>query len=649
MNGIDYNKSLSRERELHWKNMRDQQKAHKEEVENMQRTHEHVEESQRTAYNKDKLATEKSFHDRYDKIQESQKEALYEKNRDYVKATEQQKSDFHDSSRKTQHEFQNRMTSLRNEFDQNNDELKQTHKNIQGNLKKNYDSRVSSIRENADRDLKEYQQNALGSNEDNKLKSAIERKQLIDGFDKERNQLIKSEISKRNLLKERAIADIAEMRKNREEERLTNMRRQKEKFEKIVDDSNQKVDETQKKMGAEVNRMAKVQAEEIKSQNKAFTERYKDQEQRYNKNVKDLELANRRNGIGKGSLQYEINQERKKIEAAQLENQKKLLLDERNFVVKDTSEKLVEANEQFQNHLKKEKIDHATKMEEQKWRLTKSHSEEQIKDRLEREDLRQSYDRNVSHLKDVSHEQLMNEKDLSKKRIESLKENFKKGLTKALNNSEKRYDQLKLNASIEQKEMSKRLNEQNSEQKAYLRKVMGEKMDKLSLGYEQRILHLENQNKELRQHMEDSIATVMRNTQAEIERQQEAAKKATDNEVRTQKEISRQKINQLKQSIATIHSSYNGKMNEIRLQSQKKLKQANFKFDQMIQSERKKYQEIIDQNNRFYEREKARVNSANDAEKQRLITQYENQIKKMQDVFQRKQVEIEHFNQLNRA
>ena len=75
----------------------------------------------------------------------------------------------------------------------------------------------------------------------------------------------------------------------------------------------------------------------------------------------------------------------------------------------------------------------------------------------------------------------------------------------------------------------------------------------------------------------------------------------------------------------------------------------SYKYYEMLKNERKKYQKIIDQNNRFYDREMSRLKTANESEKTRLISQYENQIQKMRDAFQRKQNEIEHFSQINRA
>jgi phage host-nuclease inhibitor protein Gam len=72
-------------------------------------------------------------------------------------------------------------------------------------------------------------------------------------------------------------------------------------------------------------------------------------------------------------------------------------------------------------------------------------------------------------------------------------------------------------------------------------------------------------------------------------------------------------------------------------------------MEQKLKSEADRYQDIIDQNNKFMAREFQRLKMASELEKQRLVTQYEEQIKQLKDVYKERTNEIKQYNELNRA
>ena len=90
-------------------------------------------------------------------------------------------------------------------------------------------------------------------------------------------------------------------------------------------------------------------------------------------------------------------------------------------------------------------------------------------------------------------------------------------------------------------------------------------------------------------------------------------------------------------------------MDRLRLENQSKLKSLSFKYDEEMSRQKDKYKDIIDQNKKFSDRELARVKLASTAEKDRIIVQYEEQIRQMKNLFERKETELNQFNKLNKA
>ena len=564
MSGIDNQKALVTQRNNYLKTIQDQSRSHKDRIDQLKQQHEHNVESQRNAYINDKQSMEKTFGDRYDKMQSGMRESLDEKSRKYNEETARQKEDFQTLSRNNIREFNQRYSDLEREFRKNLEETQQTNDGIQGQLRKSYDERVDSIRQDAQMDLKEYQRNVLGQSKDIKDKLIVEKQDLINAHQDENRRLLKSELQKRNLLKDSVVKDLAVMKENLQEERIRNRDIQRANFDRVISDSNAKVEQIENKSKAEIKRMQEIQTDEAKKQNQDFTKRFSEQETSYNKTLREMELNARRNSTGKGSIQFETNAERRKIEKQQLDNQKKILINERNKVMADTAEKINKAQDKFVDELKENKVDYAVKLERQKWLMNNEFTKELVKDRLQKGELIQSFENKLEHEKAVANQQLLSEQEESKSKIDNLKKDFHKSLVDNRVNAEKNYTDLKFKNVEEKKLMARELNEQNSQQKAYLRKIFTDRMENLSRSYENRIDYLEAQNKVLRQNMEDTVGGLVRDTQSEIRRQQEEYEKIARSEVKAQQDIAEQKVKKLRDNLGRVHTNYNAKINEVK-------------------------------------------------------------------------------------
>tara|TARA_Y100000748_G_C15441310_1_gene467281 strand:- start:636 stop:1097 length:462 start_codon:yes stop_codon:yes gene_type:complete len=153
----------------------------------------------------------------------------------------------------------------------------------------------------------------------------------------------------------------------------------------------------------------------------------------------------------------------------------------------------------------------------------------------------------------------------------------------------------------------------------------------------------------LQQNSNDTVKDIIRKTNFEIERQRKAAQESAANQVRLERAASKEKQNALQDKIRNLEANFTEKMNEQTLANRKKVKDIQFTMEQKLKSEADRYQDIIDQNNKFMAREFQRLKMASELEKQRLVTQYEEQIKQLKDVYKERTNEIKQYNELNRA
>ncbi len=153
----------------------------------------------------------------------------------------------------------------------------------------------------------------------------------------------------------------------------------------------------------------------------------------------------------------------------------------------------------------------------------------------------------------------------------------------------------------------------------------------------------------MQQNSNDTVKDIIRKTNFEIERQRKAAQESAANQVRLERAASKEKQNALQDKIRNLEANFTEKMNEQTLANRKKVKDIQFTMEQKLKSEADRYQDIIDQNNKFMAREFQRLKMASELEKQRLVTQYEEQIKQLKDVYKERTNEIKQYNELNRA
>ena len=214
-----------------------------------------------------------------------------------------------------------------------------------------------------------------------------------------------------------------------------------------------------------------------------------------------------------------------------------------------------------------------------------------------------------------------------------MKKNFNDSMEQARKTSKRNFEQIKNQMIAEKRDLATKLHDQNSKQSSALREAHSDSMERMMASYEKRIAELELQNKTIQQNSNDTVREVMRKTAQEVQRQRETAKKSALNEIEAEKSLSRAKINQLQTKITKLESSYSNKINEQSLRAKQKLKDQHFELSNQLTSESKRYQEIIEQNNKFFARELQRMKMASQADRDRLVTQYENRIAQLKTAY----------------
>ncbi|MFT6630846.1 MAG: hypothetical protein ACJAS4_000790 [Bacteriovoracaceae bacterium] len=646
MNGVDFSNKINRQNEIYRRNLSDQSKSHDAEVENLKKTHEYRENKQKDVHGKSLLSLEDSHKNTTKRINEDQKKALLDKSSQYDEAVYKQKREFHNEKGDNIRNWNKKFSELKDSFSKNLADTKENDFKMRSELDKNYQDSVQNIRKVASKDLDAYVETTKKGKKESDIQFRIEKNAIIDKNQTDKRDLIQQEIGKRNFLQKNAVKDVADSRELQDSRYIASKNEQETNLKNLTRDVNDRI---KNEIIDREDRLISKNVDENKKSNISFSERFDDLARKYNKDVRNIEYRKRAEDISNGETSKKIQDKYKENMQAQVDLQRETQMNERLDVEKSYSNRLRDTVSSFQDSLRENNIESGEKISRIEADLTAVNRKDKFSDRRARE--RMSHDHQVS-MKFAAEKTAIKEANQDKStniKVRALKENFNKSMEEARINSQYTAE-ISRNAMLEDKRvLEERLHEQNSKQNSFIKDTYNEKIAKLSEGYENRINQLELQNEVLHANANDSIKDIVRKTNFEIERQRKASQIATATGIKTERALGEEKQEALREKIKNLETNFTKKMNTQTLSNRKKVKDVQFEMAQKLASEATRYQDIIDQNNKFMSREFQRLQLASDTERQRLITQYEDRIQQLQRVYKDKAIEVEQFNQLNQT
>ena len=554
--------------------------------------------------------------------------------------------EFHELTRDNVRNWNRKFKDLQENFSKNLSDTKEHNQNMRENLDKNYKENVNKVRKTANTDLENYIESTTKDKKDNNFRIRNEKKEILAEAERDRNRLLKSEMEKRSVLKNGAIDRVQENRKLAEKRFLKSRELAEKRFENMNNEVNKRIDE-------EITERQKINREKRVEQNKMANNEYAEKvdalKRDYNKSLRDLEYRKRAEAISNSKVNKEIEEKYRQNMETQVDLQRETQMRERFDVEKKYSDRLRDTVNSYQNSMREQTIAAGEKVKGIEMELTETNRQDRFEDRQSRERLVHDHRVALNYAQEKgSLSKAESEQDANRK-VRALKENFNKSMDRAREQSKKNFEITQQAMHEDKRTLAKRLHEENSKSTANLKKMYNHKIDRLTHGYEKRIQELELQNGLIQQNLEDTITNMTRKTNAEIERQRKAAQESADNRVATERQLGNEKAESLRDKIKNLEASFTQKMNDQTLLHRKRLKTVTFELNQKLKSEANRYQDIIDQNNKFMAREMQRMKVANEADKQRLITQYENRIAQLKKVYNDKTEEVRNFKALNRA
>lgn len=642
MDSVDYTKQLSRKNELFQRDIQNANKAHKSNLADVKETAERKVEEQASAYKQDRIDREKKFQDNVDNLRKSQAESLSEKSKAYEKTVADQKDQFHTERKSNLKEWNEKFTNLkdsfkkelatreRNDVDQTANNAENV-RNVQVKAEKAIAKHKDQMQENADRLKESY----IKEQRDVSRRHAAEKKDLLDNG-----------LEKQNRFREHASEQIAKAKKHSENSIISQKKAAEDRFREFSEKSNARQREFSE---GELTRVKDAAVKGIEEKNRLFAKRYADLDHAYNKDVRDIQRRIQAEKVTSGDTRKAYDEKLRKNEKIQHEQRRKTLMDQNVANTKFYNDKMTELKEMQQDELHQERIKNAGVMAKKEEAQTLALQEKDFKAKV-------TQDR-AAHNATVRLHQERSENTLQRSRLENhknteinnLKLKFKDGMEKAAKATQEGMEEVKQEAVMEKRELEKRLREQNSDTTAQLKEFHTSKFETMKANLETEIMNLRNQNEAIQRSATDMVNNIRTKSQADLERQIAASERKLNDLIAAERNNSQVKEASLKKTLRDAQAEFRRKMSEMTYENQKQMKQltqnltAQAKQDVAEQQQANKVQE------RYFMREIEKLKSSNNEERQALISQYEDRMRQMQEVYAQKLSEIKNFNTLENA
>lgn len=642
MDSVDYTKQMNRKNELFQNDLKNAKRSHKKNLDNVTETADRKVEDQAKSYNNDRLKRENSFSSNVDRLRSDQAKSLQSKSKDYEKTLSDQKLQFHDEREGNLKEWNQKFSGLKDSF---RDEIKNRDESTVSAVDNNAKNMETVQRKSAEA-VNEYKSEMDKNAQNFRASYNKERKEIEKKNQAEKRDLLSGGLEKQQKFREYASEEMGKVRKNQETEYLSQREDAADRFKSFSNNVNEKQANFREN---ELDRVRDASKQGIKEKNQQFAKRYADLDYSYNKDVRDIQRRVDAEKVTSGDMRKDYDEKMRKNEAIQHTQSRDTLLNQNIANTKFYNDKMTELKEDQQDELHQDRIRNADIMSKEKEAKTLALQEKDFKNKVTQD--RASHNSNVRLSVERSENVLQRSKLENNKntQINNLKSDFKKGIQKAHVATQRSMEEIKQESTMEKRELEKRLREQNSDTTTQLKDFHNSKYEIMKANLEKEIMSLKNDNAAIQRNANEMVGDIRTQSQADLERQIASSERKLRDLVSAERENSRMKEQSLEKTLREAQSEYGRKMSEIAHSNQVKIKQLSntlvteAKKDVAAQKEENQVQK------RYFTREIERMNAASGEEREALISQYEDRMRQMQQVYAEKLAEIKNFNKLENA
>lgn len=642
MNGVDYTKHLSKEREYFADASRKAKESADKRVEDTDKRAEHVMTKQRENFIEDKAELEKNYQTNLDKLKEKTAASLENNSSKSHEQLEKERQNFTEESLKKSKDFDQRLNDIKSSYSKAFESETDRNKDLEKTNKTKYERNISSITKDTDEKLKEYNDRMASEGTSLKDQYNRERQQLVRAQEDRLTDAYKDSAHKRAELKDH----INWENKKRNEIHKAEMDQQKkytqDRLSTIQDKFQDRYEGMSKDYSQRTENLARSQQDGAKQVNRQHQDKLAEVQRGYNNNLKQIELEKRRRDNGDGEFAGVVEKQQGLKEQVVQENKIKRLKDDLAQTQRTFETHSAKEREMYGESLKEQSVEAISRQDK---KLNEANADKIVtvtreRERAEKEINNREHQNRLD--KSAFETQLMNERNGANERLKKLKENFNQSLTTL----EEKHNAAMLDvtkvSNSDKTEFMKKAQENRSNEIFEMKRAFGKMMDATVQDYETRLATYQRDNEYLKMSMNQKVQNIIDQTEAQLSSQKKLYDDRKTADTRDQQILMDQRENQLKRNFSDMSLSYQKKIDKMQMENdtkfklmvndyETKLKETKALASKEIVSKDTNHQIELDRTKQAYEDEKTRIVNAYESQIDSLKNGHADAMKQMQD------------------
>lgn len=647
MNGVDYTKQLSKEREYFQDANKKLRDASNKRVEDTDKRAEHVMTKQRENFIEDKAELESNYQANLNKLKEKTENSLESNKSKNHADLEKEREAFTQESLRKSKDFDQRLNDIKSSYSKAFDSEKDRNQDLEKTNKTKYDRNVSTIRNDTDTKLKEFQD-----------RMASEGTSLKDQYNRERQQLVRAQEDRLTESYKDASHKRAELKdhinwenKKRNDVHKAEMDQQKQytqdRLSSIQDKFQDRYEGMSKDYSQRTENLARSQQANAKQVNRETQDKISEINRGYNDDLKQIELEKRRRDNGSGEFSEVVDRQQGLKEKVVQENK-----------IKRLKEDLATATRSFESHSAKERENYGETLKEQSVeatarqdkKLNEANADKIVTVTREREKATKEVN-NREHQnrldKSAYETQLMNERNGSSERLRKLKENFNQSLTTLEEKHNAAMQDVTKVSNSDKAEFMKKAQENRSNEIFEMKRAFGRMMDATVQDYETRLATYQRDNEYLKMNMSQKVQNITDQTEAQLASQKKLYDDRKMADTRDQQLLMDQRENQLKRNFSEMNLGYQKKIDKMQMENDTKFKLMVNEYETKLKEQKalaSKESVTKDTNQQI---ELDRIKQTYEDERGRIVNAYESQIEALKNGHAEAMKQMQDFKKLS--
>lgn len=629
MKGVDYSKTLARERENFQNTIQKDREYTSKRLSSEEERHQNIQKKQSEVFQKDKARLEKDYQANLESVNEKTADAIENQKNKFHKINSEELDRFTRQREQLRKDFDVKMRDISDSYSRSKEETTEFNENLHKVKDTKYQNNLEHLVKDRDEKIDAFAKKFVGNGEALKNQLNIEKGQLTRSHQDQLQDIYKDEAAKRFQLKDGLQKDLERTKDAYAAEKEMNSDYVKTKVQKVSDNFNKRAEKMTADYSKKNQEFVTAQRDLDYKTNKEHQAEVAGIRQNYETALRNIDIDKRRRDNGSGEFAEVIQRQQGLKDDQVYEDKIKHLKNDLSDARKSYDNRSINERENYKDTLKKESSEAIGRLEKKDKELTAqkivelARAKEKSSKTLKAQMVSQQADR-------IRHEEhLMQERNQASGQIKTLKENFNKSLQDLQDRNDRFVSELKNSTLDEKAEFIANSNKQRNEEILELRRNFGKLMDTTVSNYEARLKSVERENISLKQDLDLKVSMVMEEADNQIRLQTEMYNEKRIADQKSAQAIMDVRDKNFQNKVMELSDSFQKKMDNQSQVNELTMKKVVNDYENKLKMKDAQQNKVLAEKQARHSVELKTLKSALEQEKAQIISQYENQMNQL--------------------